>query len=103
MNLKAISQATGPHSFSDHGRPREFLLKNSDRVREKQFRKEENVRMKIFESFLMKSGLQKTAALIIVAAPTAAIVTNSVLPARASRALPTGTLPETPDDPALLG
>jgi len=102
MNLKAISQATGLHSFPITARPRGFSLKNSDRVREKQFRKEENVRMKISESFLMKSGLQKTAALIIVAALTAAIVTISVLPARASRALPTGTLTETADDPALL-
>jgi regulator of RNase E activity RraA len=77
--------------------PRTLLPENSGRVREKQSWKEETMQTKISESLLMKKRGQKLAVPILVAALTAAIVTISVLPARASRALA-----QSADDAALL-
>ena len=60
------------------------------------------MKAKISESPLMKNSTQKLAVLTLVAALAATIVTISVLPARASRAMQTGPLAESTDDVALL-
>jgi regulator of RNase E activity RraA len=78
------------------------MLKNSGRVREKQFWKEGTMKARISESLLVNNSRQKLAVLTLGAALTAAVATISVLPARGSRVMQTGASADSADDAVLL-